>query len=84
MSDHHGDCARALDHLYQFLDREITEADADLIRAHLDACEPCLDAYAVEEAVRAVVRRSCAERAPDGLRVRLSQITATVIVHKSI
>ncbi|MBK8459670.1 MAG: mycothiol system anti-sigma-R factor [Micropruina sp.] len=83
MSDH-GDCSKALTSLYEFLDHEMTDVDADLIRAHLDACEPCLDAFAVEEALRAVVRRSCAEHAPETLRWRVSQITTTVIVRRSL
>jgi anti-sigma factor (TIGR02949 family) len=75
----HSDCERALSRLYEFLDHELADADADQIRAHLDACEPCLDAFGVEEAMRAVVRRCCsAARAPEGLRVRVTRITTII------
>ena len=76
------DCSAALDRLYRFLDNELDDADADTIRAHLEACEPCLDRFGVEEHIRAMVRRCCtASRAPDTLRVRVTQvITMTVIV----
>lgn len=78
------DCALALARLYEFLDHELAEADADAIRAHLDACEPCFDHFEAEEHVRALVKRCCTgSRAPDGLRVRVTQITATVIVREN-
>jgi anti-sigma factor (TIGR02949 family) len=79
------DCAVALERLYEFLDHELADADADAIRAHLDACEPCLDAYGVEEHIRSLVKRCCTgTRAPDALRVRVTQVTTmTVIVRQT-
>ena len=75
------DCAAALARLYEFLDHELCSADEDAIRAHLDACEPCLDAFAVKEHIRAMVKPCCGgSRAPDTLRVRITQVTTTVIV----
>lgn len=79
------DCAAALAQLYEFLDHELADADADAIRAHLEACEPCFDSFNVEEHVRALVKRCCAgSRAPDRLRVRITEVTTmTVIVRES-
>ena len=78
------ECAMALQRLYEFLDHELADADADAIRAHLDACEPCLDAYGVEEHIRTLVKRCCTgERAPETLRVRVTQITATVVIRQT-
>ncbi len=73
------ECLHALAKLYEFLDHEVSEAEADEIRLHLDACEPCLDCFGIEEAVRAMVKRSCTgERAPDTLRLRVvTQITTS-------
>ncbi len=47
------------------------------IKQHLDECGPCLRQYDLDEAVKALVRRSCAcETAPDQLRLRiLTRIT---------
>ena len=67
------DCEEAIGKLFEFLDSELPEADADRIRAHLEYCEPCLAEYDVEEHVRALVRRSCAECAPVELHVRIRQ-----------
>ncbi len=39
------DCTDVLRSLYAFHDNELTQAEADDIREHLMACEPCLDHY---------------------------------------
>ncbi|GAB3688676.1 mycothiol system anti-sigma-R factor [Angustibacter aerolatus] len=72
------ECAEALDRVYEFLDHEMSEADCDRIREHLADCGPCLEQYDLDEALKALVRRSCAcEPAPDQLRAKvLTRITA--------
>ncbi|HWS58516.1 MAG TPA: mycothiol system anti-sigma-R factor [Actinotalea sp.] len=72
--DGHGvDCSEALSRLFEFLDAEIAEADADRIRAHLADCEGCLSEYDVEHHLKSLVRRSCAEVAPRELHLRIRQ-----------
>jgi anti-sigma factor (TIGR02949 family) len=66
-------CEQALGKLFEFLDAELPEEDADRVRAHLEYCEPCLAEYDVEEHVRALVRRCCTESAPVELHVRIRQ-----------
>jgi anti-sigma factor (TIGR02949 family) len=70
---HPVDCAEALSRLFEFLDSEIEEADADRIRQHLADCEPCLAEYDVEDHLKKLVRRSCQEVAPAELHVRIRQ-----------
>ena len=41
------------------------------MRLHLDECHPCLETYDLQRTVKQVVARSCAEKAPDGLRERV-------------
>ena len=66
------DCTDVLRSLYAFHDNELTQAEADDIREHLMACEPCLDHYQVEDALRLLIRRCCAQaKAPDELRIRV-------------
>ncbi len=76
------DCTEVLRHLYEFHDQELSPAEADEIREHLLACEPCLDHYQVEDAMRLLIRRSCtAEKAPEELRLRVrATYSRTVIV----
>jgi mycothiol system anti-sigma-R factor len=70
------DCEHMLERVYQFLDHELDTASSDEIREHLASCEPCLDRYDVEQAVKALVSRSCGgDKAPSNLRTKvLSQL----------
>jgi len=70
------DCAQAIDQLFEFLDAEIDNERGDLIRVHLASCEQCLAEYDVVDHIKALVKRSCDERAPDELHVRIrTQLT---------
>ena len=74
------DCQGMLARVYAFHDGELSELEMDEIVAHLAACEPCLDHYEVEQAMRALIRRGCSgERAPAALRLRIHQ-TFTAMV----
>ena len=70
------DCGHMLERVYQFLDHELDTASSDEIREHLASCEPCLDRYDVEQAVKTLVSRSCGgDKAPSYLRTKvLSQL----------
>lgn len=68
---HELDCQEALNHLYEFLDGEITPDSHDQISHHLHECGPCLQEYDVERIVKSIVARSCAEVAPAQLKTRL-------------
>ncbi|MDP9443422.1 MAG: mycothiol system anti-sigma-R factor [Actinomycetota bacterium] len=68
---HADDCAEVLQRMFLFLDREIADADSAQIQRHLDECGPCLAKYNLEQAVKALVARSCREQAPQRLRDRL-------------
>jgi len=76
------DCDRAISRLYEFLDHELASADEDEIRAHLAACEPCLDTFDAETALKKLVKRGCSgEVAPEHLRAKIhAVITSTTIV----
>jgi len=72
------DCEHMLARVYEFLDSELDTASSEEIRAHLAACEQCLDRYDVEQAVKSLVNRCCGnDRAPSGLRTKvLGQLAA--------
>lgn len=65
------DCVYVEERVQQFLDGELNEAEADELRLHLDACSHCIDGADLIEAYRRLVRRSCASRAPESLRLRI-------------
>ncbi|PKQ32775.1 MAG: mycothiol system anti-sigma-R factor [Actinobacteria bacterium HGW-Actinobacteria-2] len=77
------DCSDVLEQLYAFHDHELSDEEADHIREHLMACEPCLDSFQVEEALRLLIRKSCDSEAvaSANLRVRVqTTFTQTVVV----
>jgi mycothiol system anti-sigma-R factor len=76
-------CERALERMYEFLDNEIDTVSGDAIRRHLAECEPCLDRFDIEQAVKAVVRRGCGgEHAPEHLRTRI--VTQLTVIRQSL
>lgn len=68
---HEVDCRDVLDRVYEYLDAELTHHDILKIKQHLDECGPCLEKFDLENALKALVKRSCQEPAPDGLRTRI-------------
>jgi mycothiol system anti-sigma-R factor len=68
---HETDCRDVLEKVYEFLDAELSDGDIRTIRQHLDECAPCLKQFDLEDALKALVRRSCRDHAPAELRVRI-------------
>jgi mycothiol system anti-sigma-R factor len=71
MEQEPADCADVLASLDLFLDAEIDTASDAEIRRHLEQCAPCLTEFDLERVVKALVKRSCSERAPQPLRDRV-------------
>ena len=68
------DCSQALLRMFEYLDGEMTGADAHQIQAHLDECAECLRQYHVDQMVKLVVKRACcSEQAPVTLRQTILQ-----------
>lgn len=66
------ECWHTLQRMYEFLDHELDDATGDEIRAHLAACEPCLETFDVELAVKTLVSRCCGnEVAPAHLKAKV-------------
>jgi mycothiol system anti-sigma-R factor len=68
---HDVDCNQILDRVYVFIDHELDHASSEQIQTHLDECGPCLREVDLERLVKALVARSCSERAPIELRQRV-------------
>ncbi|MFT4010502.1 MAG: mycothiol system anti-sigma-R factor [Nocardioidaceae bacterium] len=69
--DSDGHCAEYIERLYVFIDNELEQADHQTIQRHLDECGDCLKEYDLETSVKALVRKSCSETAPQELRERV-------------
>ena len=66
------DCSSVLDRLYEYIDDEMAADDCASIQKHMDDCAPCLAEYGLEQAVKALVHRSCGcDTAPDQLRLKI-------------
>ena len=81
MSDHadHTDCSETLHRVYEYLDGEMTPQDTHKIAQHLDECAPCLQQYNLDQALKALVKRSCqCEEAPVALRTQIMARITTI------
>ncbi len=72
------DCAAALAHLHELLDDELDQVSADAVRAHLAACEACMDDADAVTVLKTLMKRACAcEPAPAALVSRISMSITT-------
>jgi len=82
MTESHTECTAFIERIVYFLDNELAEDDVVEVRLHLDGCGPCHELYDVQRAIKTLVARSCAERAPDELKakvlVRLREVQVRV------
>ncbi|GAB3564787.1 mycothiol system anti-sigma-R factor [Spelaeicoccus albus] len=63
----------ALKRLYNYLDGELSDSEIAEIRRHLAHCPPCESEYSIESMLKDLVKRSCCETAPEGLRTRIRE-----------
>ncbi|MFF3540783.1 mycothiol system anti-sigma-R factor [Streptomyces platensis] len=69
---HEKDCSEVLDHLYEYLDREMPAGECADFQVHLDECSPCLEKYGLEQAVKKLVKRCCGhDDVPSDLRSKV-------------
>lgn len=65
------DCLDAVEDLYTYLDGEIDDAKRGLIKAHLDDCGPCLDAFGFQDDLKRLVSDGCRSELPEGFRAKV-------------
>jgi anti-sigma factor (TIGR02949 family) len=65
-------CREAFRRIDDYLDGELTAAEMDAVRRHLDLCAVCADEFRVEEAVLDTIRaKVAAALAPRDLKLRV-------------
>ena len=65
-------CREALDHLYEYLDEELTPIRAEEVRLHIHKCAPCFELAGFEETyLRFLEARTRARGAPEALRKKI-------------
>ncbi|WP_158676351.1 zf-HC2 domain-containing protein [Tessaracoccus sp. OH4464_COT-324] len=82
MADHvHGvkdECLTALERVHEFLSHELLDADEDTIRAHLAACEHCMEQYEIESTIQEMIRRATRVSAPASLSIRIRRLSVEI------
>ncbi|WP_405723524.1 mycothiol system anti-sigma-R factor [Streptomyces sp. NBC_01537] len=69
---HETDCSEVLDHLYEYLDNEMSDDGCAKFKQHFDECHPCLEKYGLEAAVKKLVKRCCGQDdVPTDLRAKV-------------
>ncbi|MDR1393924.1 MAG: mycothiol system anti-sigma-R factor [Bifidobacteriaceae bacterium] len=65
---HHWKCEEALDKLHHFLDQQLSAVETEAMLLHLEGCDSCAHEADVHSRIKDLVKRACAEVAPDHLR----------------
>lgn len=77
------DCSEVLHRVFEYIDREMDQADCERFKAHLQECGPCLHEYERDVLLKALLQRSCAcEPAPATLRLSILARITTVAVQR--
>ena len=72
-----GPCSDAKNHLWDYLDGELSDGDCAKIKAHIEECPPCGEEFRNEAKVKEAVHRACGcEHAPQDLRSRVISMIA--------
>jgi len=76
---HDTPCSEVLDKVYEYIDGELDGSRVHDIKHHLEECGPCLQEYDLDQALKALVKRSCAcEEAPVELRTSIMARITTI------
>jgi len=68
------DCNETLRELEIFLDGEMTTEELTVIRAHLEDCPNCLEAFDFHAELKAVIAKKCqSDPLPTGLLARIEE-----------
>ncbi len=73
------DCSETVLRIFEFLDGEMNQVDCARIQAHLDECAHCLTEYHLDQALKAVVKRSCG-REPAPVQLRTTILASLTVV----
>lgn len=69
------DCSTAIERLYSYLDRELSEEEIEEVDRHLAKCPPCARFFNFEAGIlRLVAARARETCAPPELRMRISAL----------
>lgn len=74
-----GPCNEATEHVWDYLDGELSEADCAKIKAHIEQCPPCEKLYLEQRRFKETVHRACGcESAPLALKNKIVSMIAAL------
>ncbi len=77
------DCSQTrLQRIYDYLDGVLTEQELAAVEQHLKECQRCGEEYDLECVIRAALKRSCCEKAPQQLRTAIRMSLTQVTVYR--
>lgn len=65
-------CEKALKHLLEYLDRELTGDLQHQMKQHMESCRSCFSRLEFEQNLKTHIGETARENAPDSLRNRIS------------
>jgi mycothiol system anti-sigma-R factor len=82
---HDTGCHEVLAELWLFLDNECNHERRELLKRHLDECDPCLEELGLDEHLKALLARKCGgDHAPDTLKQRLRQSIREIMMRQAV
>lgn len=64
-------CSKKLKSIYEYLDGALSADEIQKLQEHLDHCARCAEARDLEVLVRAKIKSSCMQQAPETLKAKL-------------
>lgn len=71
MTDDTLTCEEVIEHIFDYLDRELDQTTQDRIERHLETCRDCFSRAEFEERLRRKIRAAGTQQAPDRLQRRI-------------
>lgn len=71
MTDETLPCEEVIEHIFDYLDRELDQNMQDRIERHLETCRDCFSRAEFEERLQRKIRAAGSQQAPDRLHRRI-------------
>lgn len=71
-----GDCRAALEHVYEYLDKELTPVEAEALKKHFECCKRCYPVLEFCKSFQDAMERAanCQCCAPDDLKNKIKDL----------
>lgn len=72
------DCQKFVDHLHLYIDGEANQKEEEFLKKHMNNCNPCLDAYHIEQNLLNTIRtkiekKKCPDQVLQSIKDKINQ-----------